>query len=162
MFLLSITSALSSKRWFVNCITAKFALALSDRIVGVEKMVWHWGHLSPMKVFSWNGLSKIYLEVQNSAWCVPTWTIERLLRYWYKVMMQVLQSGTWKITNLNYTILPRQAFPTDTIYNGVASNYYRFWSILTFLVNTLCKFNVILWLYFGNLRKLISASADGT
>ena len=40
MFLLSTTSISSCKRWFVNCLTVKFALALSDLIVGVEKMVW--------------------------------------------------------------------------------------------------------------------------
>ena len=28
--------------------------------------------------------------------------------------------------------------------------------------NTLGKSNVILWLYFGNLRKLLSANANGT
>ena len=63
MFLLSTTSILSCKRWFVNCLTVKFALALSDRIAGVEKMVWHWGHFSLMKAFSFSSLSKISLQV---------------------------------------------------------------------------------------------------
>ena len=72
MFLLSTTSILSCKRWFVNCLTVKFALALSDRIAGVEKMVWHWGHFSLMKVFSFSNLSKISLEVQDSALFFPT------------------------------------------------------------------------------------------
>ena len=31
-----------------------------------------------------------------------------------------------------------------------------------FPANTLPKFNVILWLYFGNLSKLLSASVDVT
>ena len=45
------------------------------------------------------------------------------LKLWHKVMLHVLYSSTWKITNLNDTILPRQTFFTDTIYNGVADNY---------------------------------------
>ena len=72
MFLLSTTSILSCKRWFVNCLTVTFALALSDRIVGVENMVWHWEHFSLMKVFSFSSLFKISLEVQDSALFVPT------------------------------------------------------------------------------------------
>ena len=76
MLLLSTTSILSCKRWFVNCLTVKFALALSDSIVGVEKMVWHWGQFSLMKVFSFSSLSRISLEVQASASFVPTWRIK--------------------------------------------------------------------------------------
>ena len=33
---------------------------------------------------------------------------------------------------------------------------------VTILANTLCKSNVNLWLYFGNLRKLLSANVDVT
>ena len=73
----STTSMLSCRRWLVNCLTVKFALALSDRIVGVEKMVWHWWHFSLMKVFSFSSLSKISLEVQDSALFAPTWKIKR-------------------------------------------------------------------------------------
>ena len=75
MFLLSTTSILSCKRWFVNCLTVKFALALFDRIVGVEKMVWHWGHFSLMKVFNLSSLSQISLEVKDLSLFVPTWRI---------------------------------------------------------------------------------------
>ena len=35
-------------------------------------MVWHWGYFSLMKVFSFSSLSKIPLEVQDSALFVPT------------------------------------------------------------------------------------------
>ena len=77
MFLLPTTSILSCKRWFVNCFPVKFALALSDRIVGVEKMVWHWGHFSLIKVFSFSSLSKVSLEVQDLALFVQTWRIKR-------------------------------------------------------------------------------------
>ena len=77
MFLLSITSILSCKKWFINCLNVKFALTLSDRIVWVEKMVWNWGHFSLMKVFSFSNLSKISIEAQDSALFLPTWTIKR-------------------------------------------------------------------------------------
>ena len=49
MSLFSTTSVLSCKIWFVNCLTITFALVLSDRIDGVKKMVWHWGHFSLIK-----------------------------------------------------------------------------------------------------------------
>ena len=52
MFLLSTTSILSCKRWCVNCLTVKFALALSYHVVAVEKMVRHWGQFSLIKVFT--------------------------------------------------------------------------------------------------------------
>ena len=77
MFILSTSSILSCKRWLVNCLTAKFVLALADRIVAVERMVWYWGHFSLMKVFSFSNLSKISLEVQDSVLFVPTWRIKR-------------------------------------------------------------------------------------
>ena len=53
------------------------------------------------------------------------------LKYWHKVMLYVLYSSTWKIANLNRTILPRQTFFADTIYNGVAGNYCYICRILT-------------------------------
>ena len=63
MFLLSTTTIFRCKRWFTTCFTCKFALALSNRIIGVKKMVLYWGHLLPMKVLSFNSLSEISLEV---------------------------------------------------------------------------------------------------
>ena len=51
-------------------------LTLADRIVAVERMVWHWGQFSLMKVFSFSNLSKISLEVQDSVLFVPTWRIK--------------------------------------------------------------------------------------
>ena len=53
------------------------------------------------------------------------------LKYLRKVMFHVLYSGTWKITNLNYTIFPRQAFLTDAIYNGIAGKYCCILRIMT-------------------------------
>ena len=77
MFLLPTTSILRCKRWSVNCLNVKFALALSNHIFELEKMVWHWGHFSLMKGFSFSNLSKISLEVQDSALLFPTWRIKQ-------------------------------------------------------------------------------------
>ena len=68
---------LELQRWFINCLTVKFALALSGRIVGVEKMFWDWEHFSLMKVFSFSSLSRFCIEVKDSALLVTTWRIKR-------------------------------------------------------------------------------------
>ena len=49
---------------------------------------------------------------------------------------------------------PRKVYRTAKIHGGTASYYFP--------ASTLCKSNVILRLYFGNLRKLLSANVDGT
>ena len=127
MFLLSI---LSCKRWFVNCLTVKFVLALSYGIVGVEKMVWHSGHFSLMKVSVVSVTYLKFLLKYTNTWfniiCsyMENQTIRISLKYWCKVMLHVLCISTWKTTNLSHTILPRQKLLTDTIYNGVVGNYY--------------------------------------
>ena len=132
MSLQSTTFLLSCKRWFVNCLTVKFALPLSDRVFGFEKILWHWGHISLMKVLG----SVVYVKfLLNYKICsnVENQTIRISLKYWYKVMLLVLYSGTWRITNLNHTILPIQAFFTDTIYCGVDGNYCCVLKIRIFL-----------------------------
>ena len=79
-----------------------------------------------MKVFSFSSLSKLSLEVKDSALFVPTWEsndgFSQVLAQGYVACPHVLYSSTWKITNLNDTILPRQTFFTHTIYDGVAGN----------------------------------------
>ena len=94
MFLLSTTSILSC---FVSCLTVMFALALSDRITGVE------GHFSLMNAFSFNSLSKISVKVKDS----PKKENQRTrfpLKHWYKFMMYVLYDGTGEITNFTKNI----------------------------------------------------------
>ena len=129
MFLLSTTSILSCKRWFVNCLTVKFASVLSDRIIGVEnrwfgiKDTFHW----------WRFLvSAIYLKfllkckVQHYLFQYGESNDKDSLKYWHRLCCM-----SWKITNLNHTLIPRQTFLADTIYNGVAGNYCCIWKILT-------------------------------
>ena len=77
MLLLPTTSILRCRRWFANCLNIKFTLALSNHIFELEKMVWQWGHFSLLKVFSFSNLSKISLEMQDSALLFPTWRIKR-------------------------------------------------------------------------------------
>ena len=67
-------------------------------------------------------------------------------------MLHILSCSTWKITNLNYTILPRQTFLTNTIYSGVATNYCSICRILTLID---CSFT-ILFASFVALIKLKS------
>ena len=77
MLLLPTTSILRCRRWFANCLNIKFTLALSNHIFELEKMVWHRRQFSLLKIFSFSNLSKISLEVQDSALLFPTWRIKR-------------------------------------------------------------------------------------
>ena len=82
-------------------------------------------------------VSVVYLKfllkcrIQHYLFHMENQTARISLKYWPQVMLHVLDSCTWKITNLNYTILPKQTFFTDTISNGVAGNYCCIWRILT-------------------------------
>ena len=76
MFLSSITSILSYKKWLTKCLTFKFALALSDRTFGIERMVWYWGHFLLMKKFNVSNLPKTSFEGQDLALFILTWRIK--------------------------------------------------------------------------------------
>ena len=58
---------LSCKRWFINCLTFKLALACSFE---VKTMIWHWVHFSLMKVFNCSILYNVFFFWSTWFWII--------------------------------------------------------------------------------------------